>query len=122
MTRTRMTCARSIASAALAAFLFATAPFAASTLAAPESMPEIRLEDGRFQPAELIVTADNPFQVRVTNRGPSAIEFESFELHRERVVQPGETITVFMPPLRAGTYRFFDDFNHGTPQGAIVAK
>jgi hypothetical protein len=100
--------------------MFATC--AASSFAAPASIPEIRLENGRFQPAELVVAADSPFQVRVTNRSPAAIEFESFELHRERVVQPGETITVYMPALRAGTYRFFDDFNHGTPQGAIVAK
>jgi hypothetical protein len=117
-----MTHVRSIASAVLAACLFTTAPLFASTLADPESSPEIRLENGRFQPAELVVTADNPFQVRVTNRGSAAIEFESFELHRERVVQPGETITVYMPPLRAGTYPFFDDFNRGTPQGAIIAK
>jgi uncharacterized protein (DUF58 family) len=117
-----MTRARSISSAALAAVLFVTAPFAAATVAAPQSIPEISLENGSFQPAELVVTANNPFQVRVTNRSSAAIEFESFELHRERVVQPGETITVYMPPLRAGTYRFFDDFNHGTPQGSIVAK
>ncbi len=113
--------ARSTVFAACAALLMALAPIVVS-VAAPEPIPEIRLEHGRFQPGELVVAADNPFQVRVTNHGPAAIEFESFELHRERVVQPGETITVYMPPLRAGTYRFFDDFNHATPQGAIVAK
>ena len=119
--RPSMNLARTVAGAACA-ILIATTPLAASTPAAPASIPEIRLENGRFQPTELTVPADNPFQVRVTNRSPAAIEFESFELHRERVVQPGETITVYIPPLHPGTYRFFDDFNHGTPQGAIVAK
>jgi hypothetical protein len=121
MPRLLMTHVRSIAAAAVAAFLFA--PSAASTFAAPESIiPEIRLENGHFQPAKLSVTADNPFQIKVTNHSPAAIEFESFELHRERVVQPGETITIYIPALRAGTYRFFDDFNNSTPQGTIVAK
>jgi hypothetical protein len=58
----------------------------------------------------------------VTNGEAIPVEFESFELHRERVVQPGETITVNMPPLAAGSYKFFDDFNDKTPQGEIVAK
>jgi heme/copper-type cytochrome/quinol oxidase subunit 2 len=103
-----------------AALVIAFAPIL--SVAAPQSMPEIRLEQGRFQPEQLVVPADNPFKLRVTNSSPAVIEFESFELHRERVLQPGETITVYMPPLRAGTYRFFDDFNHATPQGTIVAK
>jgi len=107
--------------AALAAGLMAVSPLSAAVNDQP-SNPEIRLQDGRFQPAQLIVPAESSFKVKVTNRGPTAIEFESFELHRERVVQPGETITVYMPPLRAGVYRFFDDFNHGTPEGTIVAR
>jgi hypothetical protein len=37
-------------------------------------------------------------------------------------VQPGETITVYMPSLSPGTYEFVDDFHSTTPKGAIVAK
>ena len=48
-------------------------------------------------------------------------EFESFELHRERVIQPGQTITVYLPALKSGRYPFFDDF-HKTAEGAIVAR
>ncbi len=116
-----MSRARFFVVAALTVSLMAISPLFAA-VSDSDSSPEIRLQDGRFQPAQLIVPADSSFKVRVTNRGPAAIEFESFELHRERVVQPGETITVYMPPLHAGVYRFFDDFNHGTPEGAIVAK
>jgi hypothetical protein len=83
---------------------------------------EIKLEHGRFDPAELVVPANTPFKVRVTNADTAAIEFESFELHRERVVQPGETITVYIPPLASGSYPFFDDFHRDTPPGAIVAQ
>jgi heme/copper-type cytochrome/quinol oxidase subunit 2 len=89
---------------------------------ADDSVFTIEMVKGLFQPPELVVPADHPFQVHVTNRDAAAIEFESFELHRERVVQPGETITVYVPALSAGRYPFFDDFHSETPHGAIIAK
>jgi len=83
---------------------------------------DIVAESGRFNPSELSVPANTPFVVHVRNAETATIEFESFELHRERVVQPGETITVNMPSLSSGTYKFFDDFHADTPQGTIVVK
>jgi hypothetical protein len=83
---------------------------------------ELKLADGRFQPEELVVPADTPFVVRVTNASDAAIEFESFELHRERVVQPGETILVRFPGVSAGSYGFFDDFHTSVPRGSIVVR
>ena len=82
----------------------------------------IKAEGGRFQPAQLQVTANHPFKVQVTSAEQTPIEFESFELRRERVIGPGETITVNMPALSPGTYKFFDDFHRDTPEGAIVAR
>jgi hypothetical protein len=104
------------------ALLFASAALGDDTPPGQEQPAEIRLQHGRFDPAELIVPANTAFKIRVTNGDPEAIEFESFELHRERVVKPGETITVFMPSLSPGTYKFFDDFHSDTPNGAIVVK
>jgi heme/copper-type cytochrome/quinol oxidase subunit 2 len=89
---------------------------------ADDAVFEIKVAQGRFAPPELVVPADTAVRVQVTNTDPAAIEFESFELHRERVVQPGETITVYLPALQAGSYPFFDDFHSDTPHGAIVAK
>ena len=83
---------------------------------------DIRAQAGRFEPSEVIVPANTPFTIRVSSAETSAIEFESFELHRERVVLPGETITVLIPALAPGSYTFFDDFHRDTPEGAIVAK
>ncbi len=83
---------------------------------------EIKAVGGRFNPAQLEVAPNQPFKVRVTSAEKTPIEFESFELRRERVVRPGETITVNMPGLSPGTYNFFDDFHRETPQGAIVVK
>lgn len=87
-----------------------------------EPPAEIRLVDGKFQPSELTVPADAPFQIKVTNSSDAAIEWESFELHRERVVQPGETIVVRFQAIPSGSYSFFDDFHSDVPHGEIVAK
>ena len=83
---------------------------------------QLRFDHGNFAPAHLTVPANQPFVVKVTNSSDTAIEFESFELHRERVVPPGETITVHMPSLAPGTYPFFDDFHHEVPEGQIVSQ
>ena len=85
-------------------------------------MAQLRFEHGNFAPAQLTIPANKPFKVKVTNHSDSAIEFESFELHRERVVPPGETITVRMPSLAPGNYQFFDDFHHEVPKGLIVSQ
>ena len=89
---------------------------------AEEAPKSLRYLNGRFEPSNLAVAAHAPFKVQVTNQDGAAIEFESFELHRERVVRPGETITVFIPALAPGDYDFFDDFHHDAPKGVIVAK
>lgn len=95
---------------------------AGASLADDGTMPQLRFEHGGFAPAQLTVPANKPFKVKVTNQSDAAIEFESFELHRERVVPPGETITVHMPSLAPGNYQFFDDFHHGVPKGLIVSQ
>ena len=93
-----------------------------STGWADQGPPEIRFVNGHFEPSELVIQAGTAFSIRVTNVSDAPIEFESFELHRERVVAPGETITVYFPALLAGSFKFFDDFHSEVPEGAIVAK
>jgi heme/copper-type cytochrome/quinol oxidase subunit 2 len=95
---------------------------AASSFADEGAMPQLRFEHGTFAPGTLAVPANKPFKVKVTNGSDTPIEFESFELHRERVVPPGETITVHMPSLAPGNYQFFDDFHHEVPKGLIVSQ
>ena len=106
--------------AALAAASFPSIARGADANAA--TVVVIKAESGRFQPAQLQVAANHPFKVQVTSAERTPIEFESFELRRERVVKPGETIIVNMPPLSPGTYKFFDDFHRDTPEGAIVVR
>jgi plastocyanin len=92
-----------------------------TTSCAEDVVLELQVKDGHFQPAELIVKANTPFKIRITNADKSSIEFESFSLNREREVAPGQTITVYLPALAPGTYEFFDDF-HKSNKGTIIAK
>jgi Cupredoxin-like domain len=82
----------------------------------------IRFQDGQFDPPDLVVEAKTRFRLRVVNANKDAIEFESFELNRERVVQPGQEIVVYLPALDPGTYPYFDDFHHDSGQGTITAR
>ena len=109
-----------IAIVALAATVLGTTALTSS--ADDASPPEVKFTDGHFEPASFDVTAGKPIKLTVLNEGKSAIEFESFELNRERVVQPGQTITVQLPKLDPGQYHFFDDFHHDVAQGTITAK
>src|SRR5438128_1021117 len=82
----------------------------------------LRFQNGRVEPANLTLPANIPVKLHVTNAGDAVIEFESFELNRERVVQPGQTITVNLPPLSPGSYSFVDDFSNGAVKGQIVSR
>lgn len=57
----------------------------------------------------------------VKNEQTATAEFESTSLHREKIVNAGGEITVFVGPLDPGSYEFFDDFNNST-RGHLIVK
>ena len=79
------------------------------------------LRDRKFSPERLEVPAGKKFQLVVKNEGDKAIEWECEELDREEVVDPGRESTIFLGPLRAGEYAYFDD-RHQDSKGVLVAK
>jgi hypothetical protein len=81
----------------------------------------LTLKDHQFAPTELQVPANERFRIEVENRDPTPAEFESTDLHVEKIVVGGGRITVSVGPLRPGTYHFFDDYNPDTTKGTIVA-
>jgi hypothetical protein len=89
---------------------------------ADDTIQEVQFRDGRFEPASLTISANAPVKLRVRNADGAPIEFESFELNRERVVAPGQVVTVFIPSLSPGTYHFFDDFHREVPPGTLIVK
>jgi len=106
---------------ALAAAALVLTRFVAPACAADGAV-QIKLVEGHFEPQTLTVPAGQPLVIEVTNVTGKTAEFESFLLNREKVVEPGQVITVRVGPLSPGSYDFYDDFNQAVPQGSIVAR
>ena len=94
-------------------------------LAAPaladDPVVTITLKDHQFVPSEVPVPAGVKVKLLVKNEQQVNAEFESNSLHREKIVNPGGEITVFVGPLSPGSYEFFDDF-HSDTRGHLIAK
>lgn len=91
-------------------------------LARAAELPTLEFRQHHFVPNRIEVPAHVKFRLRVKNTDDTADEFESTDLNREKLVPPGQTITVFLGPLDPGTYHFFGDFHQDTAQGVLVAK
>jgi plastocyanin len=105
--------------ALLAAVSFAVAPVA---LAADPPTFTIVAKDGGFEPATLEVPAGQKFRLELKNEGSAAIEFESKELRQEKVIKPKGSAAMTIGPLKAGTYKYVDEYKEATAKGQIVAK
>jgi plastocyanin len=94
---------------------------AASYSRAEDASIVITIKDGKFVPSEVSVPSGTKLKLIVRNQDKSMSEFESSEFHREKTVAPGREISLFVGPLTAGSYEFFDDF-HPQNRGHLVAK
>src|SRR6266568_361760 len=81
----------------------------------------IAIRDHQFVPAEVPVPVGVKVEVIIRNEQTTPAEFESSSLHREKVVPPGGTTSVFVGPLKPGRYEFFDDF-HPATRGVVVVQ
>ena len=102
--------------------LIALATLALPALAQEMPVYKIVARDGKLEPATIEVAAGQRFKLEVTNESKKAIEFESKDLKQEKVIAPGATTSFVISPLKAGQYKFFDEFNEKTSQGKVVAK
>jgi plastocyanin len=100
-----------------------TALFLAAAAPALADAPRvsIAIQSHRFVPSEVQIPAGTKVELLVRNRDSTPSEFESTELHREKVVTAGQQISVFVGPLPHGRYEFFDDF-HPQTRGHLVVK
>jgi high-affinity iron transporter len=81
----------------------------------------IVLKNNQFVPSEVQIPAGAKVKLVVRNENRMPSEFESTQFHREKIVSPGQEITVFVGPLDPGSYEFFDDF-HPETRGHLVVK
>lgn len=101
-------------------FTFSTIPaFSSDSLSY-----EIEFNDGVVKPQELKIPAGKKVKLIVKNIGKTAEEFESNELNREKIVAPGKSVTIFLGPLKKGSYKFFGEFHEKmeTSKGQIIAE
>ncbi len=81
----------------------------------------IALKNNQFIPSQLQIPAGTKVKLVVGNDNSIPSEFESSQLHREKIVPPGQEVTVFVGPLDPGSYEFFDDF-HPQTRGHLIVK
>lgn len=99
---------------ALAALL-ATGPLLAAT---PQM--NLQIKNRVFEPAQLQVPAGTKVKLLIHNADTIPAEFESYDLSREVVVPGGANVSIYIGPLRAGNYKFFNDFNPAAT-GSVIA-
>ena len=80
---------------------------------------QITIKDHKFDPAELHAPPGKAISIQVKNLNTIVSEFESGDLHFEKIVPVGSQATVYVRPLQPGRYNFYDDFHHDT-QGFLV--
>jgi plastocyanin len=81
----------------------------------------IAIHNGQFVPAQLELPPGVKIKLTITNEDALPAEFESFDLSREIIIPVHQAVTVFIGPLRAGRYEFFNDFNPDM-RGTITVK
>ncbi len=111
--------------ASLVSPLLVLAAFSPAEIAhAEEPMPvfSIKALGGILEPAMIEVPAGIRFKIEIENEGTDPVEFESTELHLEKVLAGGAKSYVVINGLKPGTYTFFDDFHPDTGKVRVVVK
>ena len=104
----------------LAVLLASPGPLLSRRVAAEDAVSlSLTIKDGKFDPAELHAPADRAIDIHVTNLNTIPSEFESSDLHFEKIVPVGKEAVIRVRPQLPGRYNFFDDFHRET-QGMLV--
>jgi len=80
------------------------------------------LKNHIFSPAEIQVPANTLAFLVIENKDASPEEFESKDLHREKIIAAGKTEKIKIGPLNVGSYHFMGAFNPDTAQGVVIVK
>jgi hypothetical protein len=102
--------------------LFLLLSFLVMPVLAGPPVIEIEIRDHLFFPDEVKIPANTKVKLLVKNMDPTAEEFESYELNREKVIAGNSQAFIFIGPLPAGVYPFFGEFFPKTAQGKVIAE
>lgn len=104
------------------AALIVAGSLAVSAYAGEEVTVQLVARDGKFFPPELVVPPGRKIRIEIRNEGKDAVEFESTELRKEKVLAPGSKSVIVVVAQQPGRYTFFDEFHPTTGQGVLVVK
>jgi plastocyanin len=79
----------------------------------------VTLKDHKFDPPEVHAPAGKAIEFHVKNLNDIVSEFESKDLHFEKIVPVSTEGVVHVRPQQPGKYNFYDDFHHET-QGYLI--
>ncbi|MDD2815409.1 MAG: cupredoxin domain-containing protein [Thiotrichaceae bacterium] len=99
-----------------------SAAMCANTVSAEDKVFNLVIKNHKFEPAEITVPAGVKIQLNVKNLDSTAEEFESYELNQEKVISGGQEASLYIEPLKPGSYPFVGEFNEDTAKGVLIAK
>lgn len=113
---------RKIINIGLAALLAVALGFVAHDARAEDAVSiSLTIKNHQFDPAETHAPAGKQIVFHVKNLNDIVSEFESSDLHFEKIVPAGSEAVVYVHPLKPGRYNYYDDFHHAT-QGYLVVQ
>jgi cupredoxin-like protein len=93
-----------------------------TALGADDQSFELSLKEHKFEPQELTIPADKRVKLAIKNLDSTPAEFESHNFKAEKVIPAGGEVSLYIGPLKGGTYGFFDDFHEDETKGTLIAK
>ncbi len=103
----------------LIALLCGTPVISVTAWAADTAPVSLTIQNQQFEPQHLTLPGGIKIKILIRNQDSVPVEFESTDLSREVVIPAHAETAIFIGPLDAGSYQFFNDFNRDM-QGAIV--
>jgi plastocyanin len=79
----------------------------------------VTIKDHKFDPVEVHAPAGQAIEFHVKNLNDIVSEFESNDLHFEKIVPVGSEAVVHVRAQQSGKYNFYDDFHRQT-QGYLI--
>ncbi|MDN3031010.1 MULTISPECIES: cupredoxin domain-containing protein [Rickettsieae] len=80
------------------------------------------IKNHRFEPDVITVPSGKKIRFIIHNQDNTVEEFESHDLHREKIIMPNDSINIILAPLAPGKYDFFGDFHQETAQGSLIVN
>ena len=80
------------------------------------------IKNHTFTPSVIEVKANEKFTLIVDNQDKTIEEFESHDLHIEKIIGGNKKSKINIKALKAGTYNFVGEFHEKTAKGTIIAK